>query len=82
MQIVINLLEKDYKSLNRYITFNFENEDGRILSAVKHGVVLPKNHGRLIDADAFAKKYETCINDKCNGDYVHAPTILEATEDK
>lgn len=56
MQIVIKLSEKDYKSLNRYINFNLEYEDGRILSAVKQGVVLPENHGRLIDADVFEKR--------------------------
>ena len=56
IELVIKISEKDYKSLNRYINFNLEYEDGRILSAVKQGVVLPENHGRLIDADVFEKR--------------------------
>lgn len=29
-----------------------------LVDAIKNGVVLPKGHGRLIDADAFIKKME------------------------
>ena len=52
IELVIKISEKDYKSLNRYINFNLEYEDGRILSAVKQGVVLPENltNGDMIKA--------------------------------
>ena len=63
MQIVIKLSEKDYKSLNRYINFNLECEDGRILSAVKQGVVLPENHGRLGDLDKIKKEMQNYHDD-------------------
>lgn len=35
-----------------------------LIDAVMDGVELPKGHGRLIDADAFAEKIEKIISDK------------------
>lgn len=45
MQIVIDVTEKEYENI-------------RLMNAIANGVILPKGHGRLIDADAFAKKLE------------------------
>lgn len=40
---------------------------------------LPKGHGRLVDADAYAKKFlDTNINGRIGDDYIMAPTIIEA----
>ena len=49
-----------------------------ILNAVYEGTPLPKGYGRLVDADAYAKKYDTNINGQIGGEYVFAPTIIEA----
>ena len=83
MQIVIKLSEKDYKSLNRYINFNLEYEDGRILSAVKQGVVLPENHGRLIDLDALCDEHLSgCYIELEEHEISEIPVIIEGTEGK
>lgn len=59
-----------------------------ILEAVKGGIVLPKHHGRLIDADKFNQTinnadYDT-YNDYSNTfDWIeNAPTIIKAEKEK
>ena len=47
-----------------------------LINSIYKGVVLPKGHGRLIDADAYKK------NLKWNENVDNAPTILEATEEQ
>lgn len=70
---------------------NVQNGSGAskiILNAVKNGVVLPKHHGRLIDADKFNQTinnadYDT-YNDYSNTfDWIeNAPTIIKAEKEK
>lgn len=55
-----------------------------LIDTIKNGVVLPKGHGRLIDADDFKKNVCTYQQTGC-GDCKHslccpedAPTIIEA----
>ena len=62
-----------------------------ILNAVKNGIILPKGHGRLIDADEVTKDMPTfmemfvinvdSITGKFTGIACNAPTILEADKE-
>ena len=51
-----------------------------LFESIRNGIVLPEMHGRLIDADAYVKKYDTNINGNIDGKYVFAPTIIEANK--
>ena len=62
-KIVIDIDDKTYKAFMELISINLgrSNYKGIIekcLNAIKHGKVLPKGHGRLIDADKFLKDNE------------------------
>ena len=79
MQIVIDIPEKVYENyLKSYKNTWLELQ-------VINGTILPKEHGRLIDADALIKKFGErvdFISGRVGDIYVNAPTILEAnTED-
>lgn len=101
MQIVINITEEDYEKIretsfveNIEIVFKQSSEDRkgtmmlfRVIDAIKNGTLLPKGHGRLIDADKIGLTNFECF--MCGGDYkeglkmlIHkietAPTIIEA----
>lgn len=61
MELVINIDNETYSAVQSLIALNTEKRNfkgiiGKCLNAVKNGVVLPKGHGRLIDADVFADK--------------------------
>lgn len=63
-QIVIDIDGKTYKAFMEVISVNLgrSNQKGIIekcLNAIKHGKVLPKGHGRLIDADEFKNYCQT-----------------------
>ena len=49
MQIVINIPERDFEFICTYGQCNIN----KLMSIVGHGIPLPKDHGRLIDADAI-----------------------------
>ena len=79
MQIVINIDDEDYDD----ITLTGENTInlGVLLDlreAVRKGKPLPKNHGRLIDADYKVSSDGRTVNSVCG--YM-APTIIEADEE-
>lgn len=80
MQIVIDIDNNLYTRL-------FDNGDEyvadmrRACVAIRKGIVLPKGHGRLIDADelkktAYSSTAFTSVVDVCDID--DAPTIIEA----
>lgn len=73
IELVIKIPKETYDFLKRYGT-----DGGIIEKAVLNGILLPKGHGRLIDADAYAKKFDTNINGRIGEEYVIAPTIIEA----
>jgi len=58
MKIVIELSEEDYKVFVRQYC-NDSTPRCRLYKAIKSGSVLPKGHGRLIDADELLKASET-----------------------
>lgn len=61
MKIVIDI--PDGYIADDYFLNNIQNGSiacGQILKAVKNGIPLPKDHGRLIDADAYINKTAEC----------------------
>ena len=66
MQIVIDIPTDTYE----YIKEGTETsiDESEVVYAVKHGIVFPENHGRLIDADLLScKMFEECfIKDSVN----------------
>ena len=55
MQIVINISDEMYFRMRDDVYSTYDGVD--CLKAVKNGTPLPKNHGRLIDADLVSKQY-------------------------
>lgn len=51
MEIVIDIPEKIYKAIQDNTYCGISNSD--MYDAIRNGTPLPKEHGRLIDADAF-----------------------------
>lgn len=75
MQIVIDISEKDYKSLKHgHIPLS-------MLNVIKNGTLLPR-HGRLIDADLLRNQFPIWIDNfssyVVNNTISKTPTILEA----
>ncbi len=72
MQIVIEMSEETYRTIRDDNYTNVENYCGML--AIRNGTPLPKNHGRLIDADAFIammkdaterQRYKESLIDDC-----------------
>lgn len=57
MKIVIDIPEYDYRQIKEYYEKNDDVE--ATYSYIYHGTPLPKNHGRLIDADELLKAIDT-----------------------
>ena len=73
MEIVINIPKEWYESIMN------GNSDALNAEFVKKGIVLPKGHGRLIDADSFVQKHPLAfVRDVIND----APTIIKANGGK
>lgn len=64
MKIVIDVPEKVYNHFCRGCRFFDEVEESII--AITDGTLLPKGHGRLIDADELIKQLEVMANDEWN----------------
>lgn len=83
MQIVIEIDDDDYQFIQ---DTEFENYvvTKHLYEAVYEGTLLPKRHGRLIDADYLREDFKTSkkisfaerMDISCIVD--HAPTIIEA----
>lgn len=81
MKIVIEISERDWKEIQE-LTEDEKDFHQRVIS---EGTILPRNHGRLIDADVLDEVKEMVTTD--TGDYKYAvlmdnirliPTIIEA----
>ena len=73
MQIVIDLSEKLYKATVNGLD---ANEIWNLRQVIANGTHLPKEYGRLIDADALNRKDVNCANVPMN--FIDAaPTILK-----
>lgn len=72
MEIVIKIDEKDYQSLkDGHIPFT-------VLDVIMNGTILPKGHGRLIDADELIESTLCKTFGLRSVDIENAPTIVEA----
>lgn len=82
IELVIKIPKEQYNAIKSdlYNTFSAEMKIWG-LGAIRNGTPLPKGHGRLIDADAYAKKFNTNINGRIDAEYVIAPTIIEADKE-
>ena len=72
MQIVIDIPEEYYNILKTYGGMSVPEE------AILNGTILPKGHGRLIDADAFLKEYcesYPYIYQAMSSAFKHAPKV-------
>jgi hypothetical protein len=93
MQIVIDIPEEIYNYIhNEHISMRV-CDGHKVARAIANGILLPKNHGRLIDADALEKKM--CDREEELGDDramwessavsvaldMFAPTIIEADKE-
>ena len=80
MKIIIDISDEDYEYIKNSNDMNF--------NAIKNGTPLPKNHGRLIDADVIDDNiYE--LTRSLDLDYSqiinvvdNAPTIIEAESEE
>lgn len=86
VELVIKIPEEQYNTIKSdylYNTFPAEMKEWG-LEAIKNGIVLPKGHGRLIDADiiSLADINFFSIGDYCKMTHklTDAPTIIEKAE--
>lgn len=78
MQIVIDIPDKIYKELTETAIIVTEVYPSTIERALTEGIVLPKGHGRLIDADDMELPPEELISRMI---VAEAPTIVEADKE-
>ena len=84
MQIVINLEDEIYEDIKYRYDKNQLTLGAMVLElAILHGEILPKGHGRLIDADKLDTRERGNNSQRTmwwNIDCIvkHAPTIVEA----
>ena len=95
MQIVIEIDEREWmdeKSI-REVAFEYKKGSGfdrAIREGLRQAIVLPKGHGRLIDADKLVRpEIRPFLYHLKNGDtaipeidILHAPTIIEADKEE
>ena len=82
MKIIIDIPDGCYEELT---TARFPIQDAyRLVSWIKNGKPLPKNHGKLIDADELIKQAWDVDDSKMGwiyvvevGDIENAPTIID-----
>ena len=86
MQIVIDIPEEFYKNTKKYNRLYWEWFSSKSLTrAIKKGVVLPNNHGRLIDESDLIpdSDYEDGMFYAVSiGAINGAPTIIEADKEE
>ena len=86
VEVVIKIPEDKYNWIKEYqdVYTGWQNE------AIRNGTPLPKGHGRLIDADAITKDFNTFQDSFVinmdgrgfKGIACNAPTIIEADKEK
>ena len=81
MKLVIDIPDKIYKELTETAIIVTEAYPSTIERALTEGIVLPKGHGRLIDADTLEKRLTDDMRDadkRC--DYYRADKIDTAAD--
>ena len=74
MQIVIDIPTDTYERITRPDRLFTDDDINKVCWAVYNGTVLPKEHGRLIDADDFFDEFSEIAVEP----YINAQTVLEA----
>ncbi len=81
MQIVININNELYEYFSKRRTMHddgYFSHVGKLIKALRNGILLPKGHGRLIDADLFVQEHPLAfVRDVIND----APTIIETDKE-
>ena len=77
MQIVIDIPDKVYQDIQARDWNNSIWARDSLMRYIHEGVVLPKHHGRLIDADRLMRVDHIILESQVD----NAPTIIEATEE-
>ena len=78
MQIVIDIPDEIYSGIvNHFDTFSCEMRKWGV-DAIKNGTVLPKEHGRLIDADALKAEIRQWQRDILNPEARRGARLAEA----
>ncbi len=81
MQIVIKIPNEEVPNNQEIIDINLHFIDGEVCECSYPYIVLPKGHGRLIDADALNRKDVNCANVPMN--FIDtAPTIIKADKEE
>ena len=85
MQIVINVDNELYEYFSKRRTMNddgYFSHVGKLIKALRNGLLLPKEHGRLIDADLLRNQFPIWIDNfsstVVNNTISKLPTIIEA----
>ncbi len=84
MELVIRVSEEQYNKLIKSPNFDFSKFEG-LINAIKNGTVLPKGHGRLMDADTFINSLKSIerlhIDDELRInilDYINSNILVES----
>lgn len=79
LKIVIELSEDSYKATcnGSMLPPDVEN----VVNAIKNGTILPKGHGRLIDADELLDANIDTFSQQTEFKIKFAPTIIEAEKE-
>lgn len=89
MKIVIDIPDEDYKFIKDLQFYISGRRSGRtiernVINGIRNGTPLPNGHGRLIDADAYIDKQESCgwLDDIPVSEFNRiTPTIIEADKE-
>ena len=85
IELIIKIPEEQYKFIKQSMTIDKVKDYPALLydscEHIANGMSLPKGHGRLIDADVYAKKFNTNINGRIGEEYINASTIIEADDE-
>lgn len=78
MQVVIEIPDETYE----YISNGSETsiDESNVVTAVRNGTLLPKGHGKLIDADAYRKEMLSSKEFDFFKRLDMQPTIIPATK--
>ena len=86
MELIIGIPEEDYERLKEYKKAPFCSLTSRTYEAIANGVLLPKGHGRLIDADEIQfenNEFDTYSDYSRAFDAIdQADTIIEADKEQ
>ena len=86
MQVVIDIPKYVYDTIIACDGYISDCDNEKVGNAIKKGTLLPKGHGRLIDADRLLKEHGDDIANwekpfgVQNDNIFNAPTIIEADE--